>query len=158
MRPDRILFLDFDGVLNNHTWMLKQPITTNLLYRVDPDNVLHLADIVKATDCSIVISSTWRKFKSIEEIRKILIEAGLPSPSPVIGATPVLWRDNDGTRKFRGDEIQLWLDNYNEPVSAIAILDDDNDMVHLLPRLVNTDFDLGLQPEHVKKTIKLLTE
>jgi hypothetical protein len=61
----------------------------------------------------------------------------------------------DGTRRCRGNEIQAWLDAV-PVVKTFAILDDDSDMGHLLPFLVRTSGQTGLQPEHVEQAIKLL--
>jgi hypothetical protein len=42
------------------------------------------------------------------------------------------------------------------PVESFVILDDDADMEHLLPRLVQTSMDDGLQDRHVEKAVEIL--
>jgi len=57
-----------------------------------------------------------------------------------------------GFNNCRGEEIQLWLDNYqakssfmiDEVVDQFVILDDDEDMNHLKNHLIQTDYQVGL--------------
>lgn len=75
--------------------------------------------IVKETGCKIVISSTWRLGKSLEEMKEwfsispVLKEA-------VIGKTPT-------GGKIRGDEIIKHLETFAPVGAKYAILDDDSD-------------------------------
>jgi len=154
----RVLFLDFDGVLNSHAWMERQPPTTNFLRAVDPEAVARLAEVIRRTGARIVVSSTWRILNSLANLRGVLIEAGFPPPCPIIGATPRLHRTPEGAPRYRGHEIQQWLDEAGAEVQAFAIVDDDSDMVHLTPRLVQTNFERGLQDEHVEALVALLLE
>ena len=57
--------------------------------------------------------------------------------------------------KKRGIEIQTWLDE-NPGVEKFIILDDDSDMVHLMPHLLQTDGEFGLTNEIADKAIKRL--
>jgi hypothetical protein len=57
----------------------------------------------------------------------------------------------------RGYEIQDWL-NKSDFVNSFAILDDDCDMYHLMPYLVNTDGREGLTMEKAQVAIDLLNE
>lgn len=157
-----VLFLDIDGVLNSEQWMLAQPETTNFIRALDPAAVALLAEIVVRAKARIVVSSSWRRMYSLTEIEDILVEAGFPVPCPIIGETPALNRRPDGTWYMRGHEIQEWLDNAAkdatwEKVEAFAILDDDSDMAHLRPQLVQTDFKTGLQRDHVERVVSMLT-
>lgn len=62
----RVLFLDFDGVLNNLGWAKANPGRSIFTCHfghcagLDPANVAVLNKIVAATDCTIVFSSSWR--------------------------------------------------------------------------------------------------
>ena len=51
----KVIFLDVDGVLNDQMWL-------HLLMdsEIDEVRVARLAEIVKATDAKIVLSSSWR--------------------------------------------------------------------------------------------------
>lgn len=155
----RLIFLDIDGVLNSQQWMMRQPKTCNFLREVDRDAVALLTELVQRTGANIVVSSSWRIIHSLSNIRGVLHTAGFPHPVPIIAKTPRLpSRDHEGRRLYRGDEIQAWLDAYKEPIESFVILDDDSDMAHLAPRLVQTSNLWGLEREHVERAVALLGE
>lgn len=148
---EKVLFLDIDGVLNSKTWMLEQPRGMDFTRAVNPDAVARLTSIVKRTQCKIVVSSTWRILFSLADLRKILIAAGFPAPCPIVDATP-------HSNRRRGREIQSWLDTSGKRVETFCIVDDDADVEHLLPWLVQTTWDFGLLDEHVEKIVTMLGE
>jgi len=55
MKPERILFLDIDGVLNDHA-MCEVPNCCT----IKPACMASLNRIIHDTDCKIVLSSAWR--------------------------------------------------------------------------------------------------
>ncbi len=57
----------------------------------------------------------------------------------------------------RGSEIQHYLDN-NPDISKFVIIDDDSDMGELLPHLIQTKFEDGLQDTHAEKIIEILNK
>lgn len=102
----RILFLDFDGVLNNMTWMTR-PRAQRLVLPdqddLDPANLAELAYIsASVPDMRVVVSSTWRIGLSLGELCRMLIAGGL-GPRRVMGVTPRL------SGQDRGHEIEAWL-------------------------------------------------
>ena len=148
----KIIFLDFDGVLNSRRWIEEHhhlfPDDHIFMHEnVDEQAVARVQKIIDATGAKIVISSTWRLLNSLEKLKKLLAAHGLSGE--VIGVTP------RGNRGERGDEIQTWVDE-NGPIESFVILDDDSDMAHLMDKLVQTTFDLGLQDEHVDAAIQML--
>ena len=148
----KVIFLDFDGVLNSHKWIgaNQHLFKSNQLFMhsdVDSEAVARVQRIVDATGAKVVVSSTWRRFNSIGELRRVLKKHGFTGE--VISTTPT----HGGPR---GTEIQSWLND--NPVEGFVIVDDDSDMVHLMNKLVQTTFDLGLQDEHVDKAIAVLQE
>lgn len=147
----KIIFLDFDGVLNSHKWVkanehLLNSQTLFMHTDVDREAVARVDRLCKETGAKVVVSSTWRLFNSLERLQEILKNHGFTGE--VIGRTPRL-----GGK--RGSEISQWL-NEHGPVESFVILDDDSDMVHLMHKLVQTTFDLGLQDEHVELAKALL--
>ena len=64
--------------------------------------------------------------------------------------------DNFNISYGRGYEIQHWLNQHADEVSNFVILDDDWDMHHLMPWLVQTDYRDGLTLEHVALAISIL--
>ena len=131
----KIIFLDIDGVLNNYDTLGKG-------LRWEPSLVKILNRIIQETKAEIVLSSTWRKIKSLRNIIKNDMKI------KYIGKIPSLY-------KKRGIEIQAWLDN-NPDVEKFIILDDDSDMVHLMSHLLQTDGKYGLTIEIADKAIEIL--
>jgi len=138
----KVLFLDFDGVLNSQQseifWHNKrdQSLWENEMYKswhgtlkeyiahefcpIAMSNVEEL--IRRVPDLKIVISSSWRHGETIETLKKILHPSKLIADA-IIDVTPYFRGD-----KPRGAEIQDWLDRHTE-VSHYVILDDDRDML-----------------------------
>lgn len=113
---------------------------------VDAEAVARVQKICNATGAKVVVSSTWRKLNTLQQLKDILSSHGFTGE--VIGTTPNL-------NAKRGSEISQWL-NANKQVESFVIIDDDSDMVHLMDKLVQTSFDKGLQDEHVEMAIKVL--
>jgi hypothetical protein len=155
-----ILFLDIDGVLNSSDWfrgrkqrLLCDPMPDYDLHQIDGDAVLLLNEILTKTGCKVVISSTWRKYSTMEYIIELLVKKGLFSKlkDRFIGMTPV----HRIERPQRGNEIQDYLDCNWPRDTKIVIVDDDSDMVHLKNRLVLTNGEHGLTKQDVDKIIKM---
>jgi HAD domain in Swiss Army Knife RNA repair proteins len=159
----KIIFLDFDGVLNSHSWWdsLSEAEKTDVM-GLDPVAVARLHHLVCATSARVVVSSTWRHGRSRTRLQTILADAGFGGQ--VLGTTPEWLRKSDGgiyCAEERGQEIQAWLDaapRYGHDVESFVILDDNSDMAHLMDRLVQTTTKDGLQDEHVERAIEMLTE
>ena len=150
--PLRVLFLDFDGVLNNHQTKQRyrkdgQPGGATIGF--DPRNVAVLNQFLESARVKIVVTSSWRWNHTLEELRAVLRAAGVRGE--VIDAT--------STRSpgSRGREIQAWLDQHG-PVEAFVIIDDSADMDHLLPKLARTSMETGMREKHVPLAFKILSE
>lgn len=158
----RFLFLDFDGVLNSEDFIKRQAEKELIAQRrrptdaIDPRAIEYLNAIIAYTGAKVVISSTWRKLYRQQQLERLLNVLGFRGE--VVGTTPRFWRDADGKRLWRGDEIQAWLlDNTTKADNAsIVILDDDSDMVHLTPWLVQTRYEHGLTLEQAEEAIRIL--
>ncbi len=153
----KILFLDFDGVLNSTAFFRTrgnryEPET------LDEAAVRRVNAILARTGAKVVVSSTWREGYSIDGLRKILVHHGFAGE--LVGVTPVLSEVEDGTsirlHVARGQEIQTWLDAQQGSIDTFVILDDMDDMEHLTDRLVLTSFETGLEDEHVEAAVALL--
>lgn len=166
----RLLFLDVDGVLNSAEWLysteqqrLEVEYVGNEHLMLNRDMMGRLNRILGASGAKVVISSSWRTGHELPRLREILVAAGFEGE--VIGATPNSVTRPGDARAYRGHEIQAWLDrnggkgreaeNFGWP-APFVILDDDRDMVHLLPRLVKTTFAKGLTDRHVTRALSLL--
>ncbi len=153
-----IIFLDIDGPLNTGRVMKKRfeqykktGIKTTY-EEFDPICVKNLKFRLKETSTKIVISSSWRLMYSYKELVEIMNNHGLGEY--VIGVTPYI---DSGKR---GSEIQEWLDDYKirtgTKINSILILDDDTDMVHLMPYLVQVNIMYGISNKVVRESIKLM--
>jgi len=157
-----IVFLDIDGVLNTHDYLVKQVEQDGISsyqaqFNFCPDSLENLKQIVEETDAKIVISSTWRiSFKCAYDdphrkfwkaIMKNLASIGIHKR--VIGITPSL---ND--TRIRGEEIKSWLSN--NQVNNFVIIDDDSDMVDLMNHLAKYSWSDGITKEVKDKAINIL--
>jgi len=109
-----IVFLDIDGVLAS--WLKMGNSTENRDvdgHLFEPAAIDALNKITNHIDGKIVVSSTWRKTRSLEVFQDLFKKRGIEAE--VIGLTPEL--DNG-----RADEIQHWIDDND--VDYFVIIDD----------------------------------
>jgi hypothetical protein len=91
----KLIFVDVDGVLNNEY----------IPREISPCIVTRLAQLIKATGASVILSSSWRKKeKNRQRVNEIFLRCGVPMP---LSCTPLL--KSDDYRKVRADEIFAWL-------------------------------------------------
>lgn len=159
----KTLFLDIDGVLvNRKTINEHKKNEYRGMGNFDPFCVHLLNWILDQTGAELVLSSSWRLgtpkrytrvLKHIEEqgVRHKIIDR---TPDPF----PLVLKNGDYTGQWsrRGAEIQLWLKNQPETIDKFAILDDNSDMEPLMPFLVKTDFEKGLDQHAMDPLLTLL--
>jgi hypothetical protein len=162
----KILFLDFDGVLNSQAFWEwchaagKTPRETSDM--LDPEAIKQLNRIVKTTGAHIVVSSSWRLFgdtNTPEKLQAVLRLHGYEGS--VLDITPhdmgCDWHDGPCDQGHRGGEINQWLvENKHIRVNKFAIVDDGSDMHPYEDRLVQTSIQLGLQDVEGDEIIELL--
>lgn len=161
----KVIFLDFDGVLNSFKEYTNPDIPSTLwtpemlkehgiALEISKIYVQRLNRITHATGAKLVISSSWRKgyLADYADVIEYLHEQGVKGF--VIGRTP--WGPE---YKCRGDCIQAWLDEHeDEPIESYVILDDFADMGPLIDRLVKTHHAVGLTDALAEQAIKMLGE
>lgn len=158
-----ILFLDIDGVLNSLEYAKgKEARGEKGCLGIDPAAVVHLQRIVDETDCSIVLSSTWRLGPpgTLSNVRGKLVAAGMRHPCPLRDRTPDLsYKVTPEGRGLyagvrRGEEVKHWIEShgYEGPYCCI---DDDSDFLPGQP-LVKTSFNDGITAEHANRVIEIL--
>lgn len=146
MKHERILFLDFDGVLNTpSTWRHDKQ------YGLDVAKVKMISDLVNEEDAYIVISSAWRNLYPLNTLIEWLEQRGLRNARKrVIGKTPKY-----PDMRFRGVEIMTWLHTHPSVTSYVAI--DDNDwLAGVKHRWVRTDYRKGVTAKTIKIARKYL--
>lgn len=156
----KIIFLDFDGVLNSHQSWKDGFCDSRGIAALSPKHVDRLNSIINNTEAVCVISSTWRELHSQEEIDNFLTKAGFTGK--VIGQTPV-----GGT--CRAEEISEWLRRNKGRIGndcSFIVLDDnplcefdtecETHSADLKDRFIQTDWMDGLQNHHVRTAIDML--
>lgn len=149
MTDTKILFLDVDGVLNNHGTFEAQ-IESMLCSKT----IARLDLVLDATGAKVVLSSAWRNVPRLEEF---LRAAGVFRCAHPDMRTPHHGR-GQSTRSYigRGAEIADWL-SYHPDVERFAIVDDDDDMLPWQkPYFVKTSFDTGMTDDHAVRLTELL--
>lgn len=130
----RVIFLDFDGVV----------ICPPNFRKPCPDRIALLNRLCTATGAVVVVSSTWRLGRSIEQLQRMLSEAGFVGT--VVGKTPAVAPVPDSPTwpaRERGVEVQAWLSTH--PVESYVVLDDASDRGPIPEeRWLQTRFDEGL--------------
>ena len=149
----KVVFLDFDGVLNHYGFLKQQP---HRMDRLDPTAVARLNAILARSGAKVVISSSWRIHHSLEELRQRLLEVGFAGE--VIGRTPdISWEEYGDPFRGRAVEIQSWIDRQRQPLESFVVLDDLY-LEELAQFLVKTEFEAGLGEEHVEAALAILGE
>jgi hypothetical protein len=153
----KLVFLDFDGVLNSQAFFREDRsryMSTNL----DRAAVARVSRIVERTGAKVVVSSTWRIGNGVAELRALLAKHGFAGD--VIDVTPVVVHtEPDGSKRVaRWREIDAWLAANMGKWSTFVILDDEPDMGPHAGRHVRTELEDGLLDVHVERAVDLLLD
>jgi hypothetical protein len=137
MRPDKVLFLDIDGVLRSKAYELyaegKRISDAELFCPICCSNFNFLMS--RLSGFEIIISSGWRTGYSIQQLERILHKNGIIQR--VYDVTPQL-------NSSRHIEITKWLDvNYADGWPEVVIIDDEADFGNLSEFHYRTDADIG---------------
>ena len=156
----KLVFLDWDGVLNSRTFFNAQAnrATDAKILLFDYDEMLDtkavalINQLIDKTEAKVVISSSWRINHSLEELNEILKKFG--ATFEAIDITPRLPEE-------RGIEIQTYLDyvkSKGDIVDSFIVIDDDSDMAHFrnTDQFIKTTFEYGFTEWHLEQAIKVL--
>jgi hypothetical protein len=142
----KIIFLDIDGVLNTSCKREGDVFTDEGI--LNTELVAKLNRLISATNAKIVISSTWRKICTQEEIEKALQSVGFVGE--IVGMTP------NSSHGFRGLEIREWMRGRKD-IDNYIIIDDDSDMLlWQANHFFNIDCEFGLTDKIVYKATRFL--
>lgn len=180
----KIIFLDIDGVLNHELWATERMYRNRVeddsdyeYYRnfFDPKSIAFLNLITEKTGAKIVVSSSWRRSRTVEELRELLKLMGVTGE--VFSKTPHLhFEEQSFTLKNgeevvydysvpRGCEIKAWMEMnkgvLGKKVSKVkyVILDDDSDMLFWQrENYFRVDPYCGLTPRLTERVINYLKD
>lgn len=156
-----IIFLDVDGVFNCQIYyeelLRLHPNGERPKFDMCRKRIEWFSELCADTDSAVVISSTWRMGRTLEELQEMMNSMG--GTFKIIGATPIL-------HVARGVEIKEWLSEHCMELFGVhyfdffryAIIDDDDDM--LLgqgPHFFQTDPYSGLTPTTCEKVQHFFT-
>jgi hypothetical protein len=127
----KVLFLDIDGVLNSNIDFFELRKFGHPINQVKGSQVInrgHLAllqQIIEDTDAKIVLSTTWRRFYTLDEIYEMFTARDFSLGREVLhDITPCLTRGfSDDHTRHRGSEIREYLRAHPE-VEKYLVLDD----------------------------------
>ena len=153
----KVLFLDFDGVLNSLQYDREKDATKN--NSIDETRLRLLKKVIDETKAKIVLTTSWRRHWN--KARALCDEVGLWISElfsryglDIYDKTPDL-----PSSVGRKSEILDWLNNLKEPVESFVILDDYAfGWEELGERLIKTSpyIGRGLEETHVKRAIEIL--
>lgn len=161
----KYVFLDIDGVLNSEEYFgstdYEYPTSSNASGNIEAGiaplsrHLVERLNKLAQEDVIFILSSTWRRFYTLEEVQAMLDDRGFTGK--LTGQTPKL----NGTR---GSEIRLWIESQlgiemrlgQLAWPTFVILDDTSDMEGLRGRLVQTNNRFGLQESHITLALSLL--
>lgn len=159
----KVLFLDFDGVLNGsvssedlhamHAAAKAKDLATVARLGLDTVLVERIDRICRATGASVVISTGWRSSFSHDELVTMLRSRGLTAE--VAGSTPQIGpkRMSEYPPTTRVREIKAWLSQH-----AVARWLAIDDMALRLEHAVQTDERTGITEDDVGIAITKLGE
>ena len=176
----KIIFLDFDGVLNNAEYKAHTPkdsvteqsgklFSDTLAF--DPAAIKRLNRIIDETGAKIVVTSSWR-YLGIGKLQKIWNQHGLHGKIIDITSLHAVdefilehgleWLENgyegNDMASPRSMEIENWLQNRNSDLFNYVILDDMPMPSNLQPHFVQVNPAYGLLDPQMEKTIKMLND
>ena len=140
----KIIFLDFDGVLNCERSIRE----LGTRYKFSRSCVAALNLILRETGANIVITSSWRDNWTLQDNAGFLERDGV-LPKRVLGKTPTLEKD-------RGIEIDTWLRSAPYAIESFVILDDKDNMAMHFKRLVQVDPQIGLTEILARRAVEIL--
>lgn len=137
----RVLFLDYDGVVNTPMW---NDAGTRCKFNFPSDNKVNnfqavqwVSEFCNRFHYNIVVTSTWRRHHNYVDCLK---NGGLRSGIEILGKTDDTY---SLTRTCRGDEIKHYIDQHPQ-IKFYLIVDDEDDMLpEQANHFVKTDTVVG---------------
>lgn len=145
----RVVFLDFDGVLNCHDYLCSLDERSLPHHDLCPDRIARVNRICDATGARIVVTSQWRHGRNVVDLQHLLERRGCTAP--------IVDRTDVGGSAHRGDQIADWIRDHD--VDEFVVIDDLGGpcLSPVGDHLVQTSYeDGGLCEEHVERAVDML--
>lgn len=147
---DKIIFLDFDGVITH--------LSSD--WEIDNKKCLLVKKICDETGAKIVISSSWRYSTVEKTIDQYKLHDWVLTPY-VVGVTEHLDMSTgwDLLSYFpqRGLEIAEYIQTSDDLIKNYVILDDSTDLLYIQKdHFIKTDTYKGISEENVQQAIQIL--
>ena len=138
-----VIFLDIDGVLRTHKsdleWIEKVglPIPEKQYRNFSTKSVSNINFIHSFIRCKIVITSNWKLYHTLDELKQIFREQGI-QPEVI---------DVTGISTSRGEEISDWL-SVNDVDNWVVIDDQVKDLVSIdNSKIIKCDYQIGFEDD-----------
>lgn len=149
----KVIFLDIDGVLNDH-----KPLRHSRSNTFDRDKVKRFDHLLRVTGSKIVLSSSWRYFiitgdMTFRGFEQLMRSHGIDAWGRIVGILPP-----DEESPFGRDQQIVKYVREDKEISHFVILDDleDLDFGGWSPHFVMTKSKEGLTDEQVERAKKIL--
>lgn len=146
-----IIFLDVDGVLNNHTY--NEEVES---CQIDQDPVRHLNEILRRSKCKIVLCSAWRYMvlesaMTLTGMEYLLRTHGICALGRIIDHTRRDVHIGPGPHDFelRAIQVMAWLEAHPEVTNYVVLDDLDLGYTDFGVNFYQTNRDTGLTHEDV---------
>ena len=159
----KVIFLDFSGVLTSVASIIYHN-RRRVLGLEEGEGLISFCPIAcsnleyileECPEAQVVVSSDWRKDRTIEQLKKIF-EENQVMPSRIIDTTPELEQyEEDGKDMGRGSIISTYLKAHPE-VTHFVIIDDEDDMKPYMSHLVKVNSSNGLTFTDAEKVIEMI--
>lgn len=151
-----IIFLDIDGVLCTQNQWKADVIAEDGYSEFNSACVQNLNRLVEQTKAKVILTSSRRINKTVEEFRAIMARRGFRGE--------IIGKINEKTAldsSSRSEEIIDWLERNGKP-DKYVIIDDDTRLAQIgefcLPHWVRTIYHRGLDEEALESALRILKE
>jgi len=151
----KVIFVDIDGVLVTREGYMQIRRSKFAPVPFDKDAVKNLNELTDKTEAVIVVSSSWRQGRTVQNLKKLFKSEGVTGK--VIDKTPMLHLSGDS----RGAQIRDWLSNHSDV--NYVILDDNVFDMYGIPEekilYIKDGFDRGgFTKEYLEQALTILGE
>lgn len=145
-----IIFLDIDGVLNHQLFYQNGENGEYDEDNIDKFGIELLNELCQETNSKVVISSSWRKGRTLEYLQKLFKRVG--ATFEIIDKTPI------SDTRIRGIEVREWTEEHEDEFDNYVIIDDDSDfLIWQQHNLFLVDNYCGLTPNVCYRIRRFLT-